>query len=136
MVAERGGYNEALASVRSTGFSLDCRFPLPNIDADEPFQAVSFFFSLLLLRKKRPNVMTMAKKIRPPITVPAIAPMGVLESLDEVLDGAAVEVGCAVCDAESSLMQLVSSVLLTVRRSELPPVAPLESYIMKMMEVS
>jgi hypothetical protein len=100
-----------------------------------------FLDSWRFLRQKRPNVTSTAKNKKPPIAVPAIAPMerpGVGALVAELVgDVVEVELGRALVDeGELASRQPLSAELPTILKSELPPCLPCESTIIKIMDVS
>jgi len=101
-----------------------------------------FFASWRLFRKKSPRVTRTARNRKPPMTVPAMTPMGVSD-LDEVSVGVWAGVDVDVPDGrelveegEDAPRHELSSELPTNLTSELPPCLPRESNIKKTMDVS
>lgn len=109
-----------------------------------------FFFQFF--RKKRPSVTITAKKSREPMTVPAMALIGVVTGASDLpvcvdpaddwevevdvwLGDDEVLVGCNVDDGELPLMHEESSLAPTILMSDAPPCAPRASVIINIIEV-
>lgn len=108
----------------------------------------SSHLSRFLLKKNRPSVMTAARNMRAPITLPAIAAIDIPPpEFDEVaglapeevvaLEGElADEVGIPdVEEGERLLRHVLSSEAPTLMMSELPPLRPFASTIMNIIDV-